>query len=116
MHTALYLVALASVTHSQLINLDAIAQDFAPPDLVRAPANVQSDIPPASTPEEITPLQSAAVRKRDFVEKRDGDCSPYPVGSGPVPSPDTPSAFLSDPDFAVRPFHREFEPLTGPRF
>ena len=101
----LCLAALATVAYSaprpQLINLDAIALDFAPPELVKAPINVESDIPAASTPDAITPLQSASAKKRDLVKKRDGDCSPYPAGSGPVPSPDTPSAFQSDADFAV---------------
>ena len=101
MHTALYLAALASVAYSQLINLDAIALNFAPPDLVKAPLNVVSNIPPSSTPNAITPLQSVSAKKRDVVERRDGDCTPYPAGSGPVPSPDTPDAFISDPDFAV---------------
>lgn len=101
MYTALYLAALASFAYSQLINLDAIALDFAPPDLVKAPLNVESNIPPSSTPDAITPLQSVSARKRDVVERRDGDCTPYPAGSGPVPSPDIPSAFLSDPEFAV---------------
>ena len=85
----------------QLINLDAIALDYAPPELVTAPVNVESDIPEPSAPDTITPLQSVSAQKRDFVAKRDGDCSPYPTGSGPVPSPDTPSAFQSDADFAV---------------
>ena len=86
----------------QSIDLDAIALDFAPPELVKAPVNVESDIPEPSTPDAITPLQSVSAEKRDLVAKRDGDCSPYPAGSGPVPSPDTPSAFQSDTDFAVR--------------
>ena len=105
MHTAILLAALASVAYSapkpQMINLDAIALDFAPPELVTAPVNVESDIPEPSTPDAITPLQSVSAKKRDLVAKRDGDCSPYPTGSGPVPSPDTPSAFQSDADFAV---------------
>ena len=111
MHTAILLAALASVAYSapkpQTINLDAIALDFAPPELVTAPVNVESDIPEPSAPDAITPLQSVSAKKRDLVEKRDlvakrdGDCSPYPTGSGPVPSPDTPSAFQSDADFAV---------------
>ena len=105
MHTALCLAALVSVAYSapqpQLINLDVIALDFAPPELVKAPINVESDFPAASTAHAITPLQSVSAQKRDLVEKRDGDCSPYPAGSGPVPSPDTPSAFQSDTDFAV---------------
>ncbi|KAJ9666778.1 hypothetical protein H2201_003182 [Coniosporium apollinis] len=37
--------------------------------------------------------------KRDVhVVKRDGDCSKQPVGSGPVPSPDTAAAFISNQD------------------
>lgn len=108
MHTTLYLAALASVAYSQLINLDAIALDFSPPELVKAPLNVESDIPVAPTADAIIPLQSVSAKKRELIEKRDGDCSPYPAGSGPVPNPDTPSAFLSDPDFAVYMFPTEY--------
>lgn len=108
MHTALYLAALASVTYSQLIKLDAIALDFDPPELVKAPLNVESDIPVAPPADVIIPLQSVSAEKRELVEKRDGDCSPYPAGSGPVPNPDTPTAFLSDPDFAVYVFSIEY--------
>ncbi|KAL9136180.1 MAG: hypothetical protein Q9175_002613 [Cornicularia normoerica] len=103
MHTALCIAALAGIAYSapQLINLDEIALDFAPPDLVKAPVNVVSNIPASSTAAAIIPLQSAPAKKRALeVEKRDGDCSPYPAGSGPVPTPDTPAAFQSDPDFA----------------
>ena len=106
MRTALVLAALASVAYSaprpQLINLDAIALNFTPPQLVAAPFNVELDIPASFTSDAITPLQSVSAKKRDLVTKRDGNCSPYPAGSGPVPSPDTPSAFQSDADFAVR--------------
>ena len=109
MHTAVVLAALASVAHAaprpQLINLDEIALDFSPPELVKAPINVESDIPAPSATDAITPLQSVSAKERGLVEKRDGDCSPYPAGSGPVPSPDTPSAFQSDGDFAVCHFH-----------
>ena len=105
MRTAILLAALSSIAYSapkpQMINLDAIALDFDPPELVTAPVNVEMDIPEPSTPDAITPLQSVSAEKRDLVAKRDGDCSPYPTGSGPVPSPDTPSTFQSDPDFAV---------------
>ena len=104
MRTTLCIAALAGVAYSapQLINLDQIATDFAPPVLVKAPFNVVSNIPASSTPAAVVPLQSASAKKRDVqMEKRDGDCSPYPAGSGPVPTPDTPSAFQSDPDFAV---------------
>ena len=111
MRFALCFVALASVASSQLINLDAIALDFDPPELVKAPINVESDTPAVSTSDAITPLSSTS-EKRDLVDKRDGDCSPYQAGSGPVPTPDTPDAFLSDPDFAVCPFHRELQTFT----
>ena len=104
MHTTLYLAALAGVAYSapQMINLDEIAKEPAPV-LVQAPVNVVSDIPPDATAEAIIPLASVAATKRDLLNlgKRDGDCSPYPAGSGPVPTPDTPEAFQSDPDFAV---------------
>lgn len=104
MHTALCIAALAGLAYSapQLINLDEIAADFPAPVLVKAPVNVVSNIPAPSTPVDIVPLQSSSAKKRELkVAKRDGDCSPYPTGSGPVPTPDTPAAFQSDPDFAV---------------
>ena len=105
MHTTLCFAALAGVAFSapQLINVDQIATDFPPPELVKAPINVVSDTPPDVPAEAITPLESTSAKKRDLLhhEKRDGDCSPYPTGSGPVPTPDTPEAFQSDPDFAV---------------
>ena len=116
MHTAVFLTALASFAHAaprpQSINLDEIALDFSPPELVKAPINVESDIPAPSATDVITPLQSVSVKKQGLVEKRDGDCSPYPAGSGPVPSPDTPSAFQLDGDFAVCRF-LETAMLTG---
>lgn len=108
MQTALCIVAFAGIAYSapQLINLDKIALDFPPPALVKAPINVVSNVPAPSAPVDIIPLQSTSAKKRDLefaqVEKRDGECSPYPVGSGPVPTPDTAAAFQSDPDFAVR--------------
>lgn len=104
MHTAFYIAALAGVVYSapQLINLEEIAADFPSPVLVAAPINVVSNIPASSVAPEIVPLQSASAKKRNLeVEKRDGDCSPYPTGSGPVPTPDTPAAFQADPDFAT---------------
>jgi hypothetical protein len=45
-----------------------------------------------------------ATRKRTVLnlEKRDDECcAPQPLGSGPIPSPDTASAFLADSDFAA---------------
>ena len=86
-----------------MIDLDDIANDYPAPDLVKAPVNVVSNIPPSSTADAIVPIPTVASKKKRSLdlEKRDGDCSPYPAGSGPVPSPDTPEAFQSDPDFAV---------------
>ena len=85
------------------MDLDEIADDFPPPDLVKAPVNVVSNIPPSSTANAIVPIPTVDSKKKRSLEleRRDGDCSPYPAGSGPVPSPDTPDAFQSDPDFAV---------------
>ena len=83
------------------MNLDKIAASPAP-ELVEPPFNVETDIPPDAPTDAIVPLQSTTAKKRDLaVEKRDGNCSPYQAGSGPVPSPDTPEAFQADPDFAV---------------
>jgi hypothetical protein len=45
-----------------------------------------------------------ATRKRTvqkFEKRTDDCCAPQPLGSGPVPSPDTASAFLADTDFAA---------------
>lgn len=84
MRTALCIAALAGLAYSapQLINLDEIAADFAPPVLVKAPVNVVSNVPAPSAPVAVLPLQSASAKKRNLevtkVEKRDGDCSPYP--------------------------------------
>ena len=108
MHTALCIAALAGVAYSapQLINLDKIAA--APkPELVKAPVNVVENIAPDVASDPIVPLVSVSATKRDLeLQKRDGDCSPYPTGSGPVPTPDTAEAFQADPEFAVRLCHR----------
>lgn len=99
------LVALTSALPSpQLIDLVAIEEY---PDAVRvtAPIDIVKDVVPSVPAAPIRPLTSIiSSSKRDLmVEKRDGDCSPYPTGSGPVPSPDTVDAFESFPTFAVRP-------------
>ena len=103
MHTTLCIAALVGVAYSapQMMNLDSVAA-FPAPEMVKAPLNVETDIPPDAPADAIVPLQSTTAKKRDLeVEKRDGDCSPYPPGAGPVPSSDTPEAFQADPDFAV---------------
>ena len=105
MRSALCIAALAGVAYSapQDIPVSQIAENFPPPQLVKAPVNVVSNVPPSSTPDAIIPIPTVETKKKRSLEleKRDGDCSPYPAGSGPVPSPDTPEAFQSDPDFAV---------------
>ena len=102
MRTVFWTVAFVGTVYCapQLVNLDAIALDFPPSDLIKAPINVVSNILPPASVAAITPLQSISAEKREF-EKRDGNCSPYPAGSGPVTSPDTPATFQSNPDFAV---------------
>ena len=97
MYTATILAAVAALTSAlpspQLIDLPAIAE-YPGPVLVKAPIDNVADA--------LTGVPSSS--KRDLtVEKRDGDCLPYPAGSGPVPSPDTVEAFVSFPTFAVRP-------------
>ena len=103
MHTTLCIAALVGVAYSapQMMPLDTIAAS-PPPVLVAAPLNVKADTPPDAPADAIVPLQSTTAKKRELeVEKRDGDCSPYEAGPGPVPSPDTPEAFQAYPAFAV---------------
>lgn len=107
MYTPVFLAFFGALTSAlpspQLIDLAAIGQY---PDSVRvkAPIDVVTDVAASVPAAPIKPLTSIiSSSKRDLtVEKRDGDCSPYPTGSGPVPSPDTVDAFESFPTFAVR--------------
>ena len=97
-------VALGSLAISwatpQLINLNEV--DAAPdPVLVTPPLDVQQNVPTSVAPASITPITTLAAKRDLGLEKRDGDCSPQPSGSGPVPNPDTASAFAADPDYAV---------------
>lgn len=60
-------------------------------------ANLEAQISAASSAISVSPpsaTTTAASSKRD-IAKRDGTCKPYAKGSGPVPSPDTPAAFLA---------------------
>lgn len=106
MYTPFVLAALAVLTSAlpspQLIDLVAIGNY---PDSVRvtAPIDKEVDVAASVPAAPIKPLTSiGSSSKRDLtVEKRDGDCSPYPTGSGPVPSPDTVDAFASFPTFAA---------------
>ena len=106
MYTSVVLAALGALASAlpspQLIDLVAIA---AFPDSVRvtAPIDIVTDVVASIPAAPIKPLTStvASLKRGLAVEKRDGDCSPYPTGSGPVPSPDTVDAFESFPTFAV---------------
>ena len=85
MYTYVILAALAGLTCAlpspQLINLDAIVEY---PDAVRvtAPIDIVTDVVAEEPAAPIQPLTSiVSSSKRDLtLEKRDGDCSPYPTG------------------------------------
>ena len=95
MRSALIVPALVSLAASQLIDLVAIG-NFPDPVLVAAPCDVVEDTPPDVPAAPIEPITTSPSRvRRQQIQKRDGDCSPQPTGSGPVPSPDTVSAFQS---------------------
>ena len=106
MYTPFVIAALAALTSAlpspQLIDLVAIGQ-YPNSVRVKAPVDIVTDVVSPVPASPINPLTSViSSSKRDIVvEKRDGDCSPYPTGSGPVPSPDTVDAFESFPTFAV---------------
>lgn len=108
MYAPFFLAILAALTSAlpspQLIDLVAIGKY---PDSVHvtAPIDIVTDVAATVLAAPIRPLTSIiSSSKRDLtVEKRDGDCSPYPTGSGPVPAPDTVGAFESFPTFAVIP-------------
>ncbi|MCJ1229605.1 hypothetical protein MMC12_006274 [Toensbergia leucococca] len=83
----------------QLINLDGVAA-AKPPVFITAPVDVASNTPTLLSTTSVAPIttDNPDTRKRSQdLEKRDGTCDPQPSGPGPVPSPDTPSAFLADP-------------------
>lgn len=81
MYRALCVAALAGLACSalQAIDLDEIAIDFSPPELVRAPFDVISDIPPMANPAAIVPVPTGSANG-----KRVAACSPS-SGTGPVP-------------------------------
>lgn len=106
MYNSFILAALAALTSAlpspQLIDLVAI-EEYPSSVRVTAPIDVVDDVVPSVAAAPIQPLTSIiSYSKRDLtIEKRDGDCSPYPTGSGPVPSPDTVAAFEAFPTFSV---------------
>ena len=85
------LVLAAPSPRPQLIDLAGV--DAAPdPTFYTPPYDVVSDFSGESS--------NSTKRSAEFI-KRDGDCAKQPAGSGPVPSPDTVSAFQADPDLQV---------------
>lgn len=95
-----------SLAASQLIDLVAI-DNFPDAVLVTAPLDVVTDTPPDVPAAPIEPITKAPSRvRRNLVQKRDGNCSPQPTGSGPVSNPDTVAAFQSNPDLQVSPKYR----------
>ena len=101
------LLALVSLAHAvpnpQLIDLDGVAA-AKPPVFVKVPLDVVSNTPTLLATTTVAPITTDAPgsRKRSQgIKRRDGACSPQPSGAGPVPSPDTASAFLADPVFQV---------------
>ena len=111
-HSLLTIVGALALVQAQKIELDKVAA--APgPSLVSAPLVIASDDPPDVEAPPVKPITKAAAvaaaptklrraRRSAKLLKRDGDCSLEPAGAGPVPSPDTPEAFLSSPDISVR--------------
>ncbi|MCJ1388116.1 hypothetical protein MMC18_000961 [Xylographa bjoerkii] len=95
-----FLASALAVPHPQLIDLDGVAA-AEPPVFVTVPLDVASNTPTLLATTTVAPITTDApgTRKRSLGnKKRDGTCEPSPNGSGPVPSPDTASAFLADPD------------------
>ena len=113
MQLPVLVLALLGLARPQLIDLDKI-NAYPDPVLVSAPLVKVSDDPPnvpASSVEPIkiaigttvAPASLAARRPRRsaVLDKRDGNCTAQPAGSGPVPSPDTADAFLGSDDISV---------------
>jgi hypothetical protein len=92
----------------QEIDLGGVAS-ASPPAFVTPPVDVVSDTATLLPTPTIVPITSDAPntqKQSNRAVKRDGNCATQPPGSGPVPVPDTPSAFLSDPDLQVSSFVR----------
>ncbi|KAL8933695.1 MAG: hypothetical protein Q9211_005638 [Gyalolechia sp. 1 TL-2023] len=69
--------------------IDTAGVEAAPDPVIVTPAyNVQEEAGATNEP---------AIAPRGRIQRRDGNCAPQPAGSGPVTSPDTPEAFLSNP-------------------
>jgi hypothetical protein len=105
MRTTLALAATLSLSSAQLINIPAVLDTptpalsidpLAPPPAITYDATAASSsiaaAADAGTPPAIT---------RRALAPRNETCSPRPLGAGPVPSPDTSSAFLASADLAA---------------
>ena len=107
MRAALILPVLAglAVAAPRPQDIDLAGVDAAPDPVMVTPAyDVVSQSATAAPTLSIQPITTDAVglrKRRAPVEKRDGDCAPQPLGSGPVPTPDTADAFRSFSKLAV---------------
>ena len=93
---------IAAVPNPQGIEIPSAVLD-ANPVLFTPPLDVISDIPKVVITSPLEPITTPDLKiKRDpSLIERDGSCASQPAGSGPHPTPDTPSAFLADPDLQV---------------
>lgn len=116
MHGLLLGFTLAGLAHAQLLDLETInasppafvapSLDVASQSVTYSPvptlaAAIASDEGASGIPAPTTTIAPPQRRRRGQPEKRDGTCASQPAGSGPVPTPDTVSAFLSDTTLQV---------------
>ncbi|OCK84336.1 hypothetical protein K432DRAFT_414050 [Lepidopterella palustris CBS 459.81] len=104
------LVALAAFAAAspfpQDLPIDAIIEAGPPPNVtvpVDGASSEQISYDPSAVISETVAFVTAdplPQRKRSL-QKRSATCTPLPAGSGPVPTPDTPSAFLAYSAFAA---------------
>ncbi|MCJ1312055.1 hypothetical protein MMC25_005729 [Agyrium rufum] len=87
---------LLGLANAQDFNVKAIAK--APPTFVTVPVDVLGQTATYAPLPTLVSSDTASDSQRKQRSKRDGTCETYPAGSGPVPIPDTVSAFLADPD------------------
>jgi hypothetical protein len=104
------LILLGTASHlavGQTIDLDAIDKIPTPTYSINVSATAQTisytqTAALASISASTSDTPGTQKRAVQYIEKRDDDCcAPQPLGSGPIPSPDTASAFLADSDFAA---------------
>ncbi len=106
MFLVLIIAALADITAAvpspQGIEIPSAVLD-ANPILFTPPLDVVSDVPKvvATAPLEPITTPGSKIKRDAALVKRDGTCASQPAGAGPVPTPDTASAFLADPDLQV---------------